>query len=141
MKDEKKKRPFPVYILMLLMLFQAASGLYGGFSLVSEPSGGMLQMPLSILDGTPFSNYLVPGIILLLLLGVVPLMVLPALWRPVKWAWDGALGVSVALISWIGVQILMVGYAPAPPLQLIYGSLGVIMLILVLLPPVRRFYL
>jgi membrane protein implicated in regulation of membrane protease activity len=61
-----------------------------------------------------------------------------ALWQRRAWAWAGALGISGALIIWIGVEIAMVGYHADPPLQLIYGSLGVVLLILTLWPSVRR---
>jgi len=54
------------------------------------------------------------------------------------WAWTGALLVSTALIAWIGFEILMVGYHDDPPLQLIYGLLGLILLGLVMLPSVHR---
>jgi len=50
----------------------------------------------------------------------------------------GSLLVSVALIIWIGVEIWMVGYHTEPPLQLIYGLLGLILLVLVLMASVRN---
>jgi len=136
--NQKLPKPYSLYFLMGLMLFQGISGLFGGFALVMDSTGELLQMPLSMLDGSPFESYLVPGIILLTILGIFPMIVLYGLWKKLDWAWSGALIVGAALIIWIGVEIWMVGYHPEPPLQIIYGSLAVILLILTLLPSVRK---
>lgn len=94
-------------------------------------------MPLSLLDGSPFDTYLIPGIILLLVLGVFPLIVLYGLFRKKAWACKCAVLVSVALIIWIGVEIAMIGYHSDPPLQLIYAFNGILILILTQLPSVQ----
>ncbi|HEY1168208.1 MAG TPA: hypothetical protein VGE81_04400 [Candidatus Limnocylindrales bacterium] len=36
----------------------------GGAALMSKPDGSVMQMPLSMLDGSPFPDFLVPGLIL-----------------------------------------------------------------------------
>ena len=102
-----------------------------------DPSGDLLQMPLSMLAGSPFDTFLIPGIILFSILGIFPMIVFYGLWKRTNWAWTGALMVSAALIIWIGVEIWMVGYHPEPPLQLIYGLLGLFLLVLVMMPSVR----
>lgn len=133
-----EKRPFSLYILMALILIQGISGLFGGGTLVLDPTGDMLKMPLSLLESSPFDNYLVPGIILLLVLGTLPLIVLYGLFRSKTWAWSGAFLVGVALIIWIGVEIIMIGYQADPPLQLVYGMVGLALLVLTQLPSVRN---
>lgn len=125
------------YILLALILFQGVSGLFGGASLVWDPTGKILQMPPNLLDGSPFDTYMIPGAILFLVLGVFPLIVLYGLIRRKAWAWLGAVLVSIALITWIGVEIAMVGYHTEPPLQLIYGMVGILLLILTQLPSVQ----
>lgn len=127
------------YLLIGLVAFQALSGIFGGFALVWDPSGALLRMPLSLLDGSPFEDYLFPGLILLLVLGFLPLLVVYGLWLRRGWSWTGALLVSLALLVWIGVEIAMVGYHGEPPLQLVYGITGLAMLLLALLSPVRRY--
>lgn len=131
-------KSYSLFILMGFILFQGVSGLFGGLALVVDPTGELLQMPLSMLAGSPFENFLIPGIILLTILGILPIVVYYGLWKRAGWAWTGALIVSVALIIWIGVEIWMVGYHPEPPLQLTYGLLGLILLILTFLSPVRN---
>ncbi|MGD8717387.1 MAG: hypothetical protein PVH29_01065 [Candidatus Zixiibacteriota bacterium] len=135
----KAKRPFVVYVLLLLLLVQALSALAGGIPMVADPSGAMLGFPADMLDDSPFDSYLVPGLILTFVLGVFPLAVMFGLWRRSYWARFGSLVVGVALVIWIGVQILTIGYQADTPLQIIYGSLGFVLLVLALLPAVRRY--
>jgi len=138
MKSQNHLNHTVSYFLMGLMLFQGISGLYGGITLVMDPSGDLLQMPISMLENSPFNNFLVPGLILLTILGIFPIIVLYGLWKRRLWSWTGTLAVSFTLIIWIGVQIWMVGYHPKPPLQLAFGLLGLILLGLVMSPSVRR---
>lgn len=133
-----KSRSISFYILTALMLFQGLSGIYGGGALVLDPSGGMLGLPISLLEGSPFESYLIPGSILLLVLGLYPLIVVYGLAWGTTWAWTGAVLVSIALIVWIVVEITLIGYESDPPLQLIYGSLGIILLGLTVTPSVRQ---
>ena len=123
-------RSTSAYLLMATLLLQGLSGLAGGLALVADPTGALLNLPLDWLAGSPFDSYLIPGLILLLVLGVGPLLVLHGLWRRRPWATRGALLVGLALLIWIGVEVLVVGYQPTPPLQLIYGLLGVLILLL-----------
>lgn len=140
MPTKKRTRPLSVYLLMMTMLFQGLSGVVGGIGLVADPSGSNMRIPVSWLEGSPFNDYLIPGLILLTVLGVFPLFVVYGLWKRLLWSWAAALLVSLALVIWILVEILIIGYHPMPPLQLIYGGIGIAMIILVLLPSVRLHY-
>jgi len=51
---------FSVGLLVLLGVMALA----GGAALVSRPDGSVMQLPLSMLDGSPFGDFLVPGLIL-----------------------------------------------------------------------------
>lgn len=136
--NNTESRSITLYLLIALMLFQGVSGLYGGGALVADPSGEMLKMPLSLLEGSPFETFLYPGIILLVVLGFFPVVVAYGLVRRTSWARTGALLVATALIIWIGVEILMIGYQSDPPLQFIYGSVGIALLILSRLPSIQQ---
>ena len=138
MKSQKTHNSISLYLMMALILFQGVSGLFGGFALVADPTGAVLSMPVTLLEGSPFDNFFIPGLILLTILGIFPVVVFYGIWMRAEWAWTGALLVSTALIAWIGFEILMVGYHDDPPLQLIYGLLGLILLGLVILPSVQR---
>ena len=136
----KKSRPVSVIILMGLILFQGLSGLAGGIGLVFDPTGQSLSLPVQWLENSPFDDYLIPGLILLIILGIFPIIVFYGLLKKLNWSWFGALIVGAALVIWIGVEIMIIGYKPEPPLQLIYAVLGIIILALVFLPSVRKFY-
>lgn len=137
---DNQKCPALVYTLMVLVAFQGLSGLLGGFGLISDPSGESLQIPIDWLEGSPFDNYLIPGIILFFILGIFPLIVFFGLWKNAAWSWYGALLLGTALIIWIGVEILIIGYHMQPPLQLIYGTVGILILFASLMPPVKNYF-
>lgn len=125
------------YILIGAVAVQGISGLVGGIGLVADPSGDALRMPLSLLEDTPFRDYLIPGLILLVALGMCPLAIAWALWNRRPWAWMGSFMVGIALTIWITVQILLIGYQTEPPLQLLYGALGLVIMGLSVFRPVR----
>lgn len=147
----KELRPRALYVLVGLLAFQGVSALFGGFMLIADPTGAWLQMPLAQLEGTPFQDYLIPGLILFLVLGVYPLVVAQAFWnkRPwplatrlagltgMHWAWLASVSVGVALVIWIVVQGLLIGFGH--PLQVIYLLLGLALVGMTLVPSVRRY--
>ena len=53
MKTQKPNTSHSLYLLMGLILFQGVSGLFGGFALILDPTGNLLNMPLSMLEGSP----------------------------------------------------------------------------------------
>jgi hypothetical protein len=135
----KSQKPIPVTVLIVSVFFQALSGLGGGVFLIADPTGGTLNLPLSFLRNSPFPDYLIPGIILFTVLGVYPLIVTAGLWKRKYWGWLGSIFLGIALLIWIFVEIIMIGYQSKPPLQLIYGILGIAILYLTLLPSTKIF--
>jgi len=134
-----KQKPALVYILLLFILFQGLSGLLGGIGLIMDPTGKSLQIPISWLVNSPFNDYLIPGFILLSVLGIFPIIILYRLWNKLIWSWFFTIALGIALIIWILVEILIIGYQTNPPLQLIYGFVGLIILGLALVPSVKRY--
>lgn len=68
---EKKLRIFS----LMLLLFLGSFAIGGGWMLISDPSGFSMQLPIGLLSQTPFDNYLVPGIILLVAVGLLSILV------------------------------------------------------------------
>ena len=134
------------------MIFQAISGIAGGIALIATPDGSFLKMPVSSLSGSPFHNFLLPGLCLLLLLGIIPsLTSWGLLFKPKSrwfgffniytkrhWAWAYSLYVGIMLIFWIDIEVMVIGYGSV--LQAVYGLLGIFILIFTLLPRVMRHY-
>ena len=135
--SETKRRPAGVWILMVLLLIQGLGGLAGGLSLTLRPDGSIMKMPVSYLEGSPFSDFLIPGLVLLLVLGVLPLVAVGGLWMRRSWAWYAAFAVGCGLMVWILVEITIV---PFSWLQPVYGVVGVLIFAVAALRSVRRFY-
>ena len=140
-------------ILISLLLFLGLSALGGGFFLIISPSGKMLGgLPLSILEHSPFSDFLIPGIILFLILGFSPCLICLALikkptnrfaeyfnfFKDMHWAWSFCIYVAFALIIWIQVETIYVqgvGW-----LQTLYILYAIPIIFVALLPQVRTIY-
>lgn len=134
-------RPPFTYLLLFLLAIQGLSGIYGGANLVLDPTGESVQLPLTYLGESPFADYFIPGIILLTILGIYPLFVIYHSWKRNRQAWFGSVTVGTALVIWILVEILMIGYQSGPPLQVIFGLLGVLIVAFTFLPSVKKYYL
>lgn len=82
-------------MLIAALALQGLSGVLGGVRLAVDPSGESLGIPLEWLEGSPFSDYLIPAIVLLTLLGMAPLVVAYGVWTGRPWSWAGSLGAVV----------------------------------------------
>jgi len=58
------------YALGILQIFVGITAVLGGFGLVSDPSGSKMNVPLELLKNSLFTNYLIPGLVLLIVIGV-----------------------------------------------------------------------
>jgi hypothetical protein len=108
-------------ILLILLDFLGVGAVFGGALLIVSPSGKLLGMPLSMLDKSPFTDFLIPGLILFVVLGLAPCgLVFALLKKPVSamadrlnvypdmhWAWTGSIYVAFALIIWIQVELFV----------------------------------
>ena len=88
--------------------------------------GEIIPLPLAALQGSPFETYFAPGLILFCALGLGPLAAALLAWRRHPLAPIAALGVGVALLIWMAVEIAIVGYSNSPPLQPFYVLLGAV---------------
>jgi hypothetical protein len=139
------KRPFTIHLLAILLGIQSLGGLGGGLALTCSPSGAFMHMPLSVLNGSPFPNFFIPGLILLVLLGILPGILAYAvikqpgwphagyfnIYKNVHWSWTYSLYTGIMLVIWIITEIRWISY---DILQTIYGLLGVLLIILTMLP-------
>lgn len=135
------ERPFFAKALLVLLAFQAVSAIGGGVGLIQDPVDN-IGLPLDLLEGTPFQDYLLPGLILLIVVGLEPLISLFGLWSGHTWGWWVALVAGLDLIGWIAVEILLLGYLPGSgiALQVVYAVVGVAILVAALVKPTRDYY-
>jgi hypothetical protein len=129
-------RSTPYWLLMACLLFLGIGAIGGGGQFLLDPTGGIIGMPVDVLAGSPFTDFLLPGLILFTVLGLFPLVVLYGLYTRRSWAWPAVIMVGIALIIWIVVQGLIVGFGHW--LQWLYLCLGFVLILLALLPSVRR---
>jgi hypothetical protein len=106
----------------ILQVFIGLSGVAGGVGLIAEPSGAFWGLPLEWLSGTPFSSYLVPGVVLLIVVGLGSLLGASATFFRYSYAPEIAIVLGALLIVWIIAQVLWIG--PANWLQPFYFVLG-----------------
>ncbi len=112
-------------LTVALEVLLAIGALGGGLVLVVAPRGEIMPLPLSALAGSPFDTYLVPGLILFTVLGIGPLFAAALAWRGHPLAPFAGFVVGTALLTWIGVEIAIIGYSNEPPLQAIYLVIGI----------------
>jgi hypothetical protein len=138
--------------LLILLGFLGLGAIGGGGALIISPNGELLDMPLSILDESPFNSFLIPGMILFSVLGVVPLLLIIALikkpgsklaeqfniFKDMHWAWTFSIYIGFILIIWI--QLQMVFIHDVHWLHTFYIFLAIIIIFIALMPQVRNFY-
>lgn len=115
-------------IAILLLSFNSIGAIFGGWSIINDPSGGDLKIPITYLDHSPFTNFLIPGIILFTVNGLFGLFTL--VWTALKWkkyAWL-IIFQGVLLIGWIIVQMILL--REIYYLQFIFGGIGVVLLLI-----------
>ncbi len=94
--------------LIFILLLNAIAAITGGWMLISEPTGSTLDMPVSMLDNSPFSNFYVPGILLFLFNGICSLIVAIAVFmRSRHRYWMLMLQGMISLV-WIVAEVIMI---------------------------------
>ena len=145
------KRPIALWFLVLWMIILALGGLYGGITMLMDPSGRLLQMA-DVLHSLPVPDYILPGVFLLSIMGLVPLILVYALLARPGWQWlEASLPRSKYYWAWIGIFVLvgilaiwlitegvLIGFRWA--IQYVTAINGLLILLSALLPPVRKFY-
>ena len=110
---------------LVLEICLSVGALGGGLVLIIAPRGEIMPLPLSALVGSPFDTYLMPGLILFGVLGLGPLVAARLVWLRHPLAPTAAFVVGSGLLIWVAVEVAIIGYSNEPPLQAIYGILGV----------------
>lgn len=145
------KRPFEARVLIFLLFILSVNALYGGVFLIIQPDGSLLGIDAEWFENMLFKNFLFPGILLILFLGIFPFISLVGLFSKRKfkkfntlnffpekhWGWTYALYTGIITNIWIIVQQLFIGYFILQP---IIAALGMLIIIATLLPRVQKYY-
>jgi len=117
-------------------MFLGVSALFGGGSLLLDPTGSTLNMSLELLSGTPFDDFFLPGLILFSVFGIGSFAVLFGILRNRRWSWFASVCLGAALVGWIVVQVFLIQTVNV--LHLVYGGLGVFLTVLSLTSSFRE---
>ncbi len=114
-------------IAIILLLFNAISALFGGWSLMSDPSGETMEMPLRFLEHSPFENFRVPGVILFITNGIFSLLfAVMVVLKFMNYSWL-VIFQGFILIGWLIIQIIMIRDFYGP-LHVLYFSVGILLI-------------
>lgn len=92
---------------VILLLLVAINAVIAGYLFIIDPSGSKLKIPLSVLEYSPFKDFLIPGIILFTVNGIFNFVAATLTifkWKnyPALIVWQG-----IILIGWIVIQVIM----------------------------------
>jgi hypothetical protein len=139
-------------LLLALLAFLGLGAIGGGGAFILSPGGELMGMPLSNLNNSPFGDFMFPGIILFLVLGVVPCLLVWALikkpdiryagclnfFSDMHWAWSYTIYSAFALIIWIQVEMSTLGAVHW--LHSFYMFYAIAIIFVALLPRIRDLY-
>jgi len=139
-------------ILLILLAFLGLGAMFGGGIFILSPTGKLFGMPLSMLNNSPFANFLIPGIVLFVVLGLAPLGLIIALvkkpeykffqlsnfYKDMYWGWTYVIYVAFALIIWIQVEMTVLRAVHWS--HSLYMCLAIAILFVALMPKVRTLY-
>ena len=95
------------FFTVLLLLFLGFGGVFGAWMLITDPSGGKFEWSSELLNGTPFNSFLIPGIILMIANGILPLYTAVAMLMKKKSANLLVLIQGVIVFVWLTTQLLL----------------------------------
>jgi hypothetical protein len=113
--------------LLWVLGIVAVTAILGGTALVvgtlAPALYGGAGLPLDYLDGSPFTSFLVPGILLAALLGGVHLVAFVLLKTRNRWGMFAAAAAGFAMLIWIFVQMTIIPFSPLQALYFVVGLL------------------
>jgi len=151
MDDIKIKKIRNLFLIVLGFLALGAIG--GGIVLIISPAGELIGIPLSEFKNIPFSSYIIPGIILLSVLGLIPLLLIIALlkkpeskiaerfniFNDMHWSWTCSIYIAFSLIGWLHIELIFL-QGEVHWLQTFYLFYAILIIIIALLPEMRYLY-
>jgi hypothetical protein len=152
MRSAKQKTGL-CFILIALQLLLGIGALFGGGALILEPDGTLLRMPIELLQYSPFHTFLIPGLILFSVLGILPLIAAfflitekrssagwaLSLYKDIHWAWNVSLYIGFILIGWITIEVYILHTIAF--IHVFYLFMGMAIQAVTLLPSVKDHYL
>lgn len=95
-------------LCLIFLTVLGLGALAGGIALVAKPDGSVMQFSVTILAGSPFADYTIPGLILGGLFGIGSLVVVAMGLRHHRLAPFLAFAIGCAQMIWIVVQLSII---------------------------------
>ncbi|MFN8255738.1 MAG: hypothetical protein U0W24_08625 [Bacteroidales bacterium] len=100
-------KTFLKVLAVILLLYLGIGALYGSWMFISDPGGGKIKMSLDYLKNTPFNDYLIPGIILLIVNGLFPIFIIVSMFIGLKnYNWFLVFQ-GILLAGWLSIELIM----------------------------------
>jgi hypothetical protein len=98
-------------------LFVGVGALFGGYNLMADAEGFGVER--SWLEGTPFPDYTIPGLVLFVVIGGGMLVAAALALVGSRYAALAALVIGVTLIGFVAVETLLIGYQGSQQIRLL----------------------
>ncbi len=118
-------------VLLIVLALNAFGGGYYGLA-------GAENVPVEWLEGSPFPDYFIPSLFLFVVIGGLSTFAAIAVFRRRKYAYRLAIICGIVVLSWIAIQLLIIGSVSwMQPATAIAASL-IILLASIAVRPQRR---
>jgi hypothetical protein len=115
------------YALGILQIFIGITAVLGGFGLVSDPSGTKMNVPLELLKNSPFTNYLIPGLVLLIVIGVGHILAGVVTFLRHRYSGNISAFFGALLVLYMIIEVLFIGWVNfSQPLYFVLGAVELI---------------
>ena len=91
-----------------LLLLTAMNATVAGVLFINDPSGHKMGMSVSYLMDSPFNSYLIPGIVLLIVNGLLNFIAAYFVFKQKPFAFLLVIIQGILLCGWIVIQVIMV---------------------------------
>ena len=114
--------------LFILLSFISVTAILSGLMMIGYADGSALNLSLSLLEGTPFKNYIIPGILLIIFVGIVNLLAVFYNMKrdPKRYTW--ALAAGIMICGWIITQMILI--RSFHWLHIVYLAMGVVVILI-----------
>jgi hypothetical protein len=127
--EDGARRGIGEKLLLALETFTGLTAVAGGVMLLARPDGSLMQMAPSALaalaHNTPFSDFLMPGLALAVIVGGGMLGTATLLWQHRPYALELGIASGVALVLFEIVELSAIGFMPLQAFEAIVGLLVV----------------
>jgi hypothetical protein len=96
-------------ILGIVLTLVAVGAIPAGLAMIIKPDGSILHLPPEIIQGSPFKDFLIPGLFLFIVNGLAGLAGAIICFVHSRFSAISGLILGICLVVWIIVQLLTTG--------------------------------